>query len=705
MEDIDFPQPQPTSSSKPSPQQSQQQQQLHPADLPHSSGTAQSSRRRPSQPVPTSSSSGPSSSNSTSNAGEPRPGSSRRNSKQLQRDELAAKMGKHDMKRGISQRSSDAGGLAVGMLGICQADTTVRRRSRGIGGTSDECLECFLMVEEHEQPFELTVEASSDLGLSVHGPTELSVVVRLMHPPNVSCTWDHGGELASDLYALYDDQLEGRCMRTGTTHHEADAIEQTFYCFDPNVLLELCKLRKETELRRLERLSTQRTKRDFHPTGCSLNNLLSTNRKVYEFGLEHEGLKPTSQIILSTIFLVTDVLSEFYNRRIAANANGLFYDTGRPGGTSGSDSSPPKGNPPIEVILLQTIKHQILHKLGLRERPRLTKHLNNEHVFEAFDRIYGNKINIGNTYAEEHYYRRYLTANLSSDLSGDFVDAFFSGPDSATSDRANQGQQQQGQQGQQQQQQQGPQTGQSAKQRTKSKPPVGSEHGSSSGGGGGDKHNLFAGTKILSYAEKGGMSREELIETNERLRAVRLRLEESYDTAKKALVNLMNKYGDSKSQRNIFNRYPMLKLMIKDVIRLETQYWTLVEIPKQEKLETVPAFVLRACSIMEKSQKSGEGVKTSAKLAEEAAERRERMERLETMTTAQIEQENTQMINDLYRLLKKYTGLRNLIRELKSEYGNSKIYPIFPRYTMLKDMIKDIMHDPDYMEVCHEVDN
>ena len=100
------------------------------------------------------------------------------------------------------------------------------------------------------------------------------------------------------------------------------------------------------------------------------------------------------------------------------------------------------------------------------------------------------------------------------------------------------------------------------------------------------------------------------------------------------------------------------------------------------------------------------------------------------MTTAQIEQENTQMINDLYRLLKKYTGLRNLIRELKvrdrahrawengtdnsskllllldkSEYGNSKIYPIFPRYTMLKDMIKDIMHDPDYMEVCHEVDN
>lgn len=63
------------------------------------------------------------------------------------------------------------------------------------------------------------------------------------------------------------------------------------------------------------------------------------------------------------------------------------------------------------------------------------------------------------------------------------------------------------------------------------------------------------------------MSREELIETNERLRAVRVRLEESYDTAKKALVTLMNKYGDSKSQRNVFNRYPMLKLMIKVITK------------------------------------------------------------------------------------------------------------------------------------------
>ena len=102
---------------------------------------------------------------------------------------------------------------------------------------------------------------------------------------------------------------------------------------------------------------------------------------------------------------------------------------------------------------------------------------------------------------------------------------------------------------------------------------------------------------------------------------------------------------------------------MQEVVKLETEYWTLVEIPKQEKQETVPSFVMRACSIMEKTQKSEQ--KTPQKLTEEAADKRERLERLDPMTISQIEHENTQMINDLYRLLKKYQGLRNLIRELK----------------------------------------
>lgn len=61
----------------------------------------------------------------------------------------------------------------------------------------------------------------------------------------------------------------------------------------------------------------------------------------------------------------------------------------------------------------------------------------------------------------------------------------------------------------------------------------------------------------------GGQTKEEVIETNERLRAVRIRLEESYDTAKKSLITLMTKYTESKSTRNVFQRYNLLKAMIK----------------------------------------------------------------------------------------------------------------------------------------------
>lgn len=72
---------------------------------------------------------------------------------------------------------------------------------------------------------------------------------------------------------------------------------------------------------------------------------------------------------------------------------------------------------------------------------------------------------------------------------------------------------------------------------------------------------------------KGGQTKEEVIETNERLRAVRIRLEESYDTAKKSLITLMTKYTESKSTRNVFQRYNLLKAMIKvkDIIIIKKQ--------------------------------------------------------------------------------------------------------------------------------------
>uniref|UniRef100_T1JF54 Uncharacterized protein n=1 Tax=Strigamia maritima TaxID=126957 RepID=T1JF54_STRMM len=131
----------------------------------------------------------------------------------------------------------------------------------------------------------------------------------------------------------------------------------------------------------------------------------------------------------------------------------------------------------------------------------------------------------------------------------------------------------------------------------------------------------------------GGQSKEQCIQTNERLRMVTHRIGESYETAKKALTTMHDRYNDSKVTRNVFQRYRMLKAMIKEVIRLEIQYWSLVDVPKQEKQESVPVYVLRACAALEKSteNKPGEGVRTSSKMAEEEAKAKERIARFEDL--------------------------------------------------------------------------
>ncbi|CAG4993746.1 unnamed protein product [Parnassius apollo] len=68
---------------------------------------------------------------------------------------------------------------------------------------------------------------------------------------------------------------------------------------------------------------------------------------------------------------------------------------------------------------------------------------------------------------------------------------------------------------------------------------------------------------VKDEGTSSGQTKEEVIETNERLRAVRIRLDENYDTAKKALVTLMSRYNESKAERNVFTRYALLKAMIK----------------------------------------------------------------------------------------------------------------------------------------------
>lgn len=72
------------------------------------------------------------------------------------------------------------------------------------------------------------------------------------------------------------------------------------------------------------------------------------------------------------------------------------------------------------------------------------------------------------------------------------------------------------------------------------------------------------------------------------------------------------------------------------------------------------------------------------------------------MSIPEIEEENKTAITDLYRLMKKYNALRNIVHDLKTSYVDAKKFPFPARYIMLKDLIKSVMRNPAYMEVCHE---
>ncbi|XP_013779575.2 uncharacterized protein LOC106464013 [Limulus polyphemus] len=200
-------------------------------------------------------------------------------------------------------------------------------------------------------------------------------------------------------------------------------------------------------------------------------------------------------------------------------------------------------------------------------------------------------------------------------------------------------------------------------------------------------------------------AREGAILTNERLRSVTNKIGESYNKVKLSLTTMHERYETSKGERNILQRYATLKRMIKDVVQLDAQYWRLLEIPKQELHEQVNVYVLRACAALEKASetRTAEGGKGhAAKNHEEEAKDRDAKARFDGVSTQDIEAENEQLINDLYRLLKKYSNLKNIVHELNVAYVDTKSYPVIPRYTMLKEMIKDVFRDPNYMEVCHE---
>eukprot|EP00090_Calanus_glacialis_P007201 TRINITY_DN15664_c0_g1_i1.p1 TRINITY_DN15664_c0_g1~~TRINITY_DN15664_c0_g1_i1.p1 ORF type:complete len:245 (-),score=60.83 TRINITY_DN15664_c0_g1_i1:15-749(-) len=184
-------------------------------------------------------------------------------------------------------------------------------------------------------------------------------------------------------------------------------------------------------------------------------------------------------------------------------------------------------------------------------------------------------------------------------------------------------------------------------------------------------------------------TREVLVTRNVVLTRASSHLNKCYLATLNTVVTLQNQYLESKNVKNILKRYSQLRAMIKVVSVAESSWLPLSVLPTQCRTDSVPVFV----------EKSADAILTTSGVEED---RRKVEERLIELTSKQVSDENTVLVNDLYRLIKKYQAIRNIVRTLVKDYNESKIYPIIPRYILLRDMVKDATHHPDYKEYCHE---
>lgn len=70
--------------------------------------------------------------------------------------------------------------------------------------------------------------------------------------------------------------------------------------------------------------------------------------------------------------------------------------------------------------------------------------------------------------------------------------------------------------------------------------------------------------------------------------------------------------------------------------------------------------------------------------------------------TDELQKEADALTLQMHRLLKKYLGLRKLVKQLHEKYGSTRNLPILPRYSILKKMIKNALRAPEFAEICHE---
>uniref|UniRef100_A0A914YDW0 Uncharacterized protein n=1 Tax=Panagrolaimus superbus TaxID=310955 RepID=A0A914YDW0_9BILA len=155
-----------------------------------------------------------------------------------------------------------------------------------------------------------------------------------------------------------------------------------------------------------------------------------------------------------------------------------------------------------------------------------------------------------------------------------------------------------------------------------------------------------------------------------------------------------------------------MKHMIHEVILLEKQYWQLVDIPPQELTESSNTYVLKIINLLDEKGgqpppiKSGGIASLLGATMINVADRTKDQnlhEQIRTKSTDELRKECDRLYIELYKLIRKYLGLRRVVQDLTESFQDTRFYPIVPRYPLLKTMIKRVLRAPAFAEICHEV--
>ncbi|KHN86747.1 hypothetical protein Tcan_07015 [Toxocara canis] len=213
------------------------------------------------------------------------------------------------------------------------------------------------------------------------------------------------------------------------------------------------------------------------------------------------------------------------------------------------------------------------------------------------------------------------------------------------------------------------------------------------------------GSSQSPCASPGNSSRDHLINTVYKQHRLRQRILEPYRRIKNALKKMQDEYAQSKED-NLFARYMRMQHMIHEVTILEKQYWQLLDVPGPGASEPATDYVRRVMEILDDvkamPQRTGIAGLLNSTFNVDRTRDATLFESIKKMSTSELRKECDQMYLDLYKLIKKYLGLRKIVKDLYSEYRASRFLPMVPRYALLKTMIKNVLRAPEFAEVCHE---